>query len=239
MDATTTPDTSPETPDTTSYRLVHRALRANARRLAEVTNGYDRQDPRRTRALVRWCEGFVAEIHCHHTIEDDAMFPALVARVPAAAELIAQTDLDHAAMDDTMRRLEYGVKQLALGGSPNRLHDAAADLADLLDVHLAFEDEHVIPAFEQHFSADEYRELDAKAAEILGITKQALFTVPFILSVATPGELDHAWAGAPLPFKALYLASRGRYRKLAERALGGVPQAADAPVRARHLEAVA
>ncbi|WP_421120581.1 hemerythrin domain-containing protein [Aquihabitans daechungensis] len=218
MDATTTPPTA--TPDTTSYYLVHRALRRNARRLANATASYDRQDPPRTRALVRWCAGFIAELHCHHTIEDDAFFPALVARVPEAAELIARTDADHAAMDELFVRLEAGSSTVAAGGSANQLHEAARDLADLLDEHLAFEDAEVIPLFEQHFTAAEYQELDDEAMEILGVSKQALFTVPFIISEATPEEHARLWADAPLPFKAIHLACRGRYRKLTDRALG-------------------
>jgi hemerythrin-like domain-containing protein len=216
MDAPTTPDV----PDTTTYLLVHRALRTNARRLADVTASYDRQDPRRTRSLLRWCDGFIEELHCHHTIEDEAMFPALVERVPGAAVLIAQTDADHAAMDHIMSRMRYGVKQLRMGGSPRALHGGASDLADLLDRHLAFEDEHIIPLFERHFTAAEYQRLDEEAMAILGITKQALFTVPFVLSQATADELDRAWDAAPAPFKVLYLASRGRYRRLTDRALG-------------------
>lgn len=222
---------APTTPDTTTYLLVHRALRTSARRLADATAAYDRQDPRRTRALVRWTEGFIAELHCHHTIEDDAMFPALVARVPGAAELIDRTDADHAAMDLIMERLETGAKILRMGGSPRKLHEAATDLADLLDVHLAFEDAHVIPLFERHFTAEEYQRLDEEAMAILGVSKQALFTVPFVLSEATPEELDRSWATAPTPFKVLYLASRGRYRRMADRALGPV----SVPVRMLEL----
>jgi hemerythrin-like domain-containing protein len=213
MDATTTPDT-------TNYYLVHRALRRNARRLADATASYDRQDPRRTRALVRWCRGFIEELHCHHTIEDDAFFPALVARVPEAAELIARTDAEHATMDEIFVRMEAGLTTLASGGPAHGLHESARDLADLLDDHLAFEDAEVIPLFEQHFTADEYRALDDEAMEILGVSKQALFTVPFIISEATPEEHALMWPDAPLPFKAIYLACRGRYLRLTERALG-------------------
>lgn len=224
MDATTTPDT-------TTYYLVHRALRRNARRLADATATYDRPDPRRTRALVRWCRGFIEELHCHHTIEDDAMFPALVARVPEAAELIARTDAEHATMDEIFVRMEAGLTTLAAGGPVQGLHEAARDLADLLDDHLAFEDAEVIPVFEQHFTAEEYRKLDDEAMEILGVSKQALFTVPFIITEATPEEHAHLWADAPAPFKAIHLACRGRYQRLTERALG--------PVDVRALEAVA
>jgi len=223
MDATTAPAaTTPAatTPDTTNYYLVHRALRRNARRLANATASYDRQDPRRTRALVRWCRGFVAELHCHHTIEDDAFFPALVARVPDAAELIARTDADHHAMDELFVRLEAGVAAVAAGGPADQLHAAASDLADLLDEHLAFEDAEVIPLFEQHFTAAEYQQLDDEAMEILGVSKQALYTVPFIISEATPEEYVRLWADAPLPFKAIYVAFRGRFQRLTERALG-------------------
>ena len=244
MAATIVPDTAPVTapdvvadvaadtgPDTTTYLLVHRALRRNARRLADATAAYDRQDPRRTRALVRWCDGFIEELHCHHTIEDEAMFPALVARVPEAAALIARTDADHAEMDRITAAMATGLKQVRLGGSAGPLHRAATDLADLLDVHLAFEDEHVIPLFEQHFTAAEYQRLDEEAMAILGISKQALFTVPFVISEATPDEHARLWASAPTPFKAIHVACRGRFHRLTERALG--------PASDRVLEVVA
>jgi hypothetical protein len=58
---------------------------------------------------------------------------------------------------------------------------------------------------------------------MLGISKQAVFTVPFVLSEATGAEFERAWAGAPAPFKVLHLACRGRYRRLTERALGAAP----------------
>lgn len=211
---------APTAPDTTTYYLVHRALQRNARRLAGATASHDRQDPRRTRALVRWCTGFVAELHCHHTIEDEVMFPALVERIPAAAEQIARTDADHAEMDRIMTALEAGLEQLRLGGSAGPLHRAATDLADLLDDHLAFEDAEVIPLFERHFTGAEYQRLDDQAMEVLGVSKQALFTVPFIISEATPTEHAHLWATAPLPFKAIHLACRRRFHRLTERALG-------------------
>lgn len=220
----------PTTPDITTYLLVHRALRTCARRLADVSADDDRQDPRRTRALLRWTEGFVEELHGHHTIEDEVMFPALAAKAPGAAALIARTDADHAAMDVIMGRIAVGLQQLRLGGSARALHDAASDLADLLDIHLAFEDEHLIPLFEQHFTGEEYQRLDDGAMALLGISKQAIFTVPFVFSAATPEEFDHVWATAPAPFKVLHLASRGRYRRMTDRALG--------PVRARVLEPV-
>jgi hemerythrin-like domain-containing protein len=211
---------APATPDTTTYYLVHRALRRSARRLAAATAAFDRQDPRRTRALVRWCQGFLEELHCHHTVEDEAMFPALVVRVPGADRLIRRTDADHAAMDEIVARMEAGLAVVRTGGAADALHAGASDLADLLDEHLAFEDAEVVPLFEQHFTAEEYRRLDEAAMEILGVSKQALFTVPFVLSEATPDELASLWDAAPLPFRIIEVMCRGRYRRLTERALG-------------------
>lgn len=219
------------TPDTTTYYLVHRALRRGARRLANATAPFDRQDPRRTRALVRWCSGFLAELHCHHTVEDDVMFPALVVRVPGAAELIERTDADHAAMDEIISRMEAGLSALRSGGSAAALHEGASDLADLLDDHLAFEDAEVVPLFEQHFTGDEYQRLDDAAMEILGVSSQALYTVPFVLSEATPAELASMWGTAPVPFRLIHLACRGRYQRLTERALADASDRVSAVVR--------
>ena len=120
-------------------------------------------------------------------------------------------------------RMEVALDTVRAGGSTRDLTRSAEELADLLDVHLAFEDAEIIPLFEQHFTGAEYQALDDAAMEILGVSKQALFTVPFVLSEASPEEFEAAWDGAPLPFKAIYLATRGRYRRLTERAVGPVP----------------
>src|SRR4051812_35645993 len=74
------------TPDLTTYRAVHAALRGSA----HAMTGADT----RTKAFAKYWKGYAGEVLAHHTVEDDYFFPALVARVPFAAGLIERTDAD-------------------------------------------------------------------------------------------------------------------------------------------------
>ena len=82
-------------PDLTPYRLVHRAMRDAAHRLADAATGLDSDDDRRVEAFTRYWRGYAGELRCHHRIEDDVLFPALVERVPVAAAHVGRSDADH------------------------------------------------------------------------------------------------------------------------------------------------
>ena len=167
---TTTNDTL--TPDLTSYLTVHRCLRAAA--------------------LARYWKGYAGEVLAHHTIEDVIFFPALVERVPVAAELIGRTDKDHDHLDHLMEEIGQAMAALAAGDDAGRVTPLLADLAEHMDAHLGFEDEDVLPLFERHFTAAEYAALDEQALKHLGLGKQAAFTVPFVMHWVDDARRGHA-----------------------------------------------
>jgi hemerythrin-like domain-containing protein len=207
-------------PDLTGYRSVHAALRGAAHQLAAVVATLDRHDRRQVRALARYWDGYAAEVLVHHTIEDDHFFPALVAKVPVASEHVGRLDADHHHLDELMDVCTAAMRRMASGDPAPEAAGAFADLAAHMETHLGYEDADVLPLFERHFSAQEYEALDAQAHKALGLGKQAAFTVPFIASWVSPEVRDHLFAGAPKPFKVLWLATRGRHARLAQRALG-------------------
>ena len=219
------------TPDLTSYHAVHTALRRGTRAIARAACELDPGDRRRAKAFARYWAGYAGEVHAHHTIEDDVMFPALVERVPVAADLIGRTDADHDRLDELMTLVGGAVDDLAAGRLSPVLADGLRELADLMDAHLAFEDADILPLFERHFTAEEYAELDDQAAKALGISKQAAFTVPFIASMLDPDVLDHVFGDAPVAFRLLLRATRRSHARLAARALG--PVVLHLPVLAR------
>ena len=182
----------------------------------------DPADRRRVQAFARYWKGFAGEVLAHHTIEDDVMFPALVERVPVAAELIGRTDADHERLDELMTAVAAEVEELAAGRLAPALAAELRELAALMDAHLDFEDAEVLPLFERHFTAEEYEELDDQAAKALGISKQAAFTVPFIASMLDPDVRERVFGDAPAAFRLLYRATRRSHARLADRALGPV-----------------
>jgi hypothetical protein len=207
-----------ETPDLTGYRLVHRGLRWGSRHLAAATRRD--LDERGGRELAAWTRGFLGELHAHHTTEDETFFPALVRRVPVAGALIERTDREHHDLDGVVGRIEHGLDRLEAGDRAPELATAFADLAGLMDRHLAFEDAEILPLFERHFSAEGYRELDEVAVKSLGVSRQALFTVPFILGMADAVEQAHMWSVAPAPLKLIARLTRRGYARRTTRLFG-------------------
>jgi hemerythrin-like domain-containing protein len=208
------------TPDLTTYRAVHTALREGASRMAASSASLRRSDWRRIDALSRYWAGYAGEVLAHHTIEDETMFPVLVDRCPVAGELIARTDADHHHLDELMAAVDAAVARLVRGEGPGELPDLLGRLAVHMDEHLAFEDADLLPLFERHFTGEEYAELEEAAHKALGIGKQAAFTVPFVLRWMDPVTFERVRAEAPLAFRVLYRLTRRRHEKLTAAALG-------------------
>jgi hemerythrin-like domain-containing protein len=216
------------TPDLSTYRAIHAALRRGAHDVHAAVGTLDPADRRRTRALARWWQGYAGEVLLHHTIEDDVFFPELVRQVPAAGQLIQRTDGDHAHLDEVMTGITAALSSITAPGSLDRAGQLLAELAAHMDEHLDFEDDDILPLFEAHFTAEEYEALDARAVKATGISKQAAFTVPFVAASVDPATRDRLLAEAPGPFRVLYRLTRGRYARLTALALGptAVPVAA-------------
>ncbi len=212
------------TPDLTSYYAVHTALRAAPHRLVAAVPGVDPGDRRRTAAIARYWRGFAGEVLAHHAIEDDVFFPALVAEIPATADLLVRSDADHHRLDELMAACGAAVERVEHGSRPavGDLTDALRALADHMDAHLAFEDAEILPLFQHRFTAEAYEALEARAHKSLGLGAQAAFTVPFLAAAVAPEVRAAMFAGAPAPFRVLYRATRGRFARLEARALGPV-----------------
>jgi hypothetical protein len=157
--------------DTTVYRLIHRAMVASARQLAETVQRPE-HDPD---AVGRWASGFVAGVHWHQAEEDTVAFPALVERIPAARSSIERLALDHQELDQLLARL--GTEPVAVAG---RVHD-------LLTAHIFDEDVNIAPLIERHLSYDEHQAQLVAAAGRLP-DELAGWTVPWLLAACTPEE---------------------------------------------------
>ena len=210
MRSTTAPATAP---DLESYLRVHRVLRASAAELATATR--QPADPARTKALQRWYRGFAGEIRCHHHIEDELLFPALAARVATYGEHASRLEGDHAELDEVLDGLEAALDR----GDPAAAAPLADALRDHLDEHLGYEDDEIAPLFARHFTAVEFDELNARAVRMTP-PRQLLFTAPWLLAGVDQEEQARILASVPKALHLLWFATRRRYARLADRALG-------------------
>jgi hypothetical protein len=211
-----------ETPDLTLYYLIHRAMRQTADQFATALATLGHADRERAAALEWWWNGFSAELHNHHTIEDEMFFPALGAKVPAFAAYEAGLADDHAHLHEVMEGLGETIPQLLRGAwsAPHtRAVELSAELARFLHEHLTVEDDDVLPLFTRHFTADEYKELDTRALKHAPM-KQMLFNVPWAVSTLSESERRTLLAELPKPISIVWSLTRRRYTRRAKLAFG-------------------
>ncbi len=217
--------TNNEPPDVTLYYEVHEAMRqANEQILSGLTDPtFADDDRRRAKAMHRWFVGYCGELKGHHHAEDHLIFPELAARVPAYASYADTLAADHDRLDVILEGLGNALARMAAGdGWSTAKAEATAlavELRDLLLVHLDFEDSDVIPLIERHFGKAEYKVIEDKILKEIS-PKQALWTVPWWVSVTPPEAAAKALAEAPLPLKVIYYATRGSYARMTKRAFG-------------------
>jgi hemerythrin-like domain-containing protein len=215
------------TPDLTTYRLIHRSIRRSTARLATaVATVTDADRYERGQQLARWYAGFEGELHIHHTVEDDFFFPALFDRVPALRGYLERIDDEHHELTELIDATRAAIGALtdpsvpfaaAVAGASDR----AGQLDALMDRHLDFEDAEVLPLFTRHMDAADYDEIEKKAMATpkLGALR---FTVPWMMANANDEEQRLLLDNAPFMMKVLWIATRRGYDRMATAAFGDV-----------------
>lgn len=140
---------------------VHDHLRAE---LASILVAVDEvaagaADPGATRSMINaltmrqnfWTLGSFCAQYCrmlsmHHGIEDESMFPGLVARDPSLEPVVERLMADHELVAEVLVDLDLSLVALVDGGSDVGLvREQAQRLSDLLLPHLSYEEEQLLP----------------------------------------------------------------------------------------------
>jgi hypothetical protein len=147
--------------------------------------------------------------------------------VPTFAEHTDRIEREHHLLDDALRGVGTALDRLvaseAAAGARRDAHDAACELSSLLDLHLGFEDDDVLPLYVRHFTEDEYAEVEARARKLLEL-RRLPFGVPWVVGATTPAERGRILESAPLALKLVWYASRRHHARLSARALGPATQ---------------
>lgn len=124
-------------PDLTDYRVVHRAMTVDLDRLAVAAAELAaRPDARRFTALRWYLRGISHEIESHHHVEDEHVWPVVVAAAGEHAAL-AELTADHNRLDPLLHRAAV------LASAPPATPELAAvlrEIADLLVRHVEDEE---------------------------------------------------------------------------------------------------
>jgi hemerythrin-like domain-containing protein len=201
--------------DHTPVLLVHRAMLIDAARFAVLLTGLARTgeliEARRAAAIRDYLVTFGAELHEHHSREDDIAWPMIAASAGAAVDLTPLTE-DHAVLApliDTMVRIAA-----AFAADPAAHVQALAvslgELSDLLHEHIPEEERDVLPVISRYVSVPDWEAAERKMRAGMSLRHLA-WALPWIERFASPDEVEHVLAKGGLVFRLLLALTRGGY----------------------------
>lgn len=215
------------TPDLTHFFAIHRQMRIDTRRYAQAVETASVADRGgRLAPLARWAEGFGHELDEHHFVEDRFFFPELRQHVPSVGAVLDELDADHRIVDDILGRWTAVATRLAdtrvaFEAAKDEAVTLAVGLRDLLQRHLDVEDNDVLPLYWRHYSVEEFGAVYGQAVKN-GKKKGLGFVVPWNVYCLEPDARQALVDMAPLPLKAIWWATRARFRRLEAAAFAGV-----------------
>ncbi len=160
-----TSETMPSQPQALAAQLVwvHEMLRRDldsARRLAqEAADGLPREEVRAGLTgleshdplfrLRTTCLGYCQTLHGHHGGEGDALFPAVRAAAPHLAEAVDRLEAEHRTVTALLDEIEGVAADLGPAEARITLVRALGRLSVVLEDHLAYEEEVLVPVLEE------------------------------------------------------------------------------------------
>lgn len=194
-------------PDLIGYRVVHRAMVVDLDRLAtaaaELAEHFDRA---RFNALRYYHRIVAHEIANHHTVEDDHVWPLLVALDCERAALVKLTD-DHNVLDPLLHRADELLEHPRPGPE---LAATLREIAGLLVRHIADEERDIFPMIEQLVTIEDYQKLQQHFQSNFP-PRMLPFLVVWAFRHATPEEYAAMMATTPTPFRIMHRMYRARF----------------------------
>jgi hypothetical protein len=213
-------------PDLTRIVVTHRAICQDLDRLvARLGQTAEGIMPRPIPAW-RYTAAILTQISTHNEGENDILWPATAAAAGPAVDITPLAD-DRLVVATT---LTQGVRAAArVRAQPSAscdLYASVRKLRDLLEEHLADEEQQVFPAIRRYLRADAYQwcEKQMQRKATLPVRR---FAAPWLARHAQPHELHILRSASGWPTRLLLAGSGAAFARLERRALTASPASAD------------
>lgn len=170
-------------------RLAHDVHRRATGLLAEAAARPGTPAP----ALGEVRDFLVTTLRHHHTTQDERLWPLIAAHEPATGDRLISLTREHDRLEEALAALERAETG---AGARDDLAAAAADVRDLVHLHLRHEEQVLFPALRSHVTAEDWKEFADQARED-DTTAEAHLMVGFLDLVATPQEADLFFTDRP------------------------------------------
>jgi hypothetical protein len=193
--------------DTSDMLYAHRLFRRELHNAPDLIGRVEAGDTKRSALIADHLGYIVAALHHHHAAEDEMLWPNLHTRVPAAEATIHQMEDAHAAIAESVERVQTVRTPWRTSATPElaaQLIAATEDLSARVDTHLEDEEHNILPLISQHITADEWKSCVKRGAEGMPMNTMALVLLGLTLQNLTPDEQRQFLGGIPMAARILW-----------------------------------
>lgn len=194
--------------DFTMMYVTHRALQRDVRRLSAALAEGRTQTP----GVKAGWDNFKYQLHLHHTVEDEDLWPRLygaVADRPDELAMLHEMEAEHAILDPLLDSIDAG-----LAGADGAPGVQVEDLVGALDGHFEHEENSALPLIQSVLTPADWRSFGETMRKRQG-PKGAAVYVPWVIDGASAEERDRFFSQLPAPVKvANRMVFQPRYRRM-------------------------
>jgi hypothetical protein len=182
--------------DFTLMYCTHDAFRRDLARLVDAADRGQGADPR---VRAGWAN-FKRQLDVHHSVEDAALWPRLLAAVagrPRDIALVKDMEAEHAGLERLLAAVDAALDGGSDGGS-SELPERARDLVLGLGGHMQHEETNALPLIQEVLTPLDWKAFRSAMARRQGPSGAAAY-VPWILDAASADERHRFLAAMPGP----------------------------------------
>lgn len=174
-------------------RFIHKALRKEIDGLEEAAGQLVPEDEASAARLADRFRFFQETVASHAAGEEDALFPAMDARIyPVSTTYVMEHQAEERFYDEILRLLESftGTKEESERvRTVRRVNRLAIAANATLTLHIQKEEQHLVPLVEAHFSIEEQGEIVSRSVAHFG-PEQMQRVLPWMMMALTADEQD-------------------------------------------------
>jgi hypothetical protein len=214
-------------------RVLHQLVRRELRLLADLATWAPADEAERTLTLTRHSELISRVLLHHHSVEREAVWPALLRAVPAdeaagVRQLLDAWTASCARIDHMLRDVATAARQWQVVGSCHA-RDAFAmacrAVADAVDEQTAEEERTLLPMLAEHFRTEDWTAI-AHSSHCRLTAREQLLVLGLALEDSSAGDRARLLEGLPRSARMAWRVNGGRYYRSAVVKLRGAPPAA-------------
>ncbi|MDQ1685354.1 MAG: hypothetical protein QOC82_2091 [Frankiaceae bacterium] len=143
---------------------LHRVFREALGCAAQIVGSASTDDPDRVACVAAYYSNVLAFLRVHHEGEDELLWPKLIERAPAQADLVERIAGQHEGVLTWLHTAEARLAEWVADPNIDRGASLASALATLgaeLVLHLDEEERHILPLAAEYLTVEEWGELPA------------------------------------------------------------------------------